>query len=153
MEQSREVRPLTADDVVAWTEMVGNAYPVMDLHTPEAREAQTERTSKRLGAPTTRLYGLFEGDTLLGGMRLHDFQMTCFETPLLVGGVGMVAVDLTRKKEHVARDLISFYLRHYRERGAPLAILYPFRPDFYGAMGFGYGPKMNSYRVAPEALP
>ncbi|MGH2504127.1 MAG: GNAT family N-acetyltransferase, partial [Ktedonobacterales bacterium] len=31
--------------------------------------------------------------------------------------------------------------------------LYPFRPDFYGAMGFGYGPKLNTYRFAPDALP
>ncbi len=153
MEEGREVRPLTADDVDIWVEMLGNAYPVMDLHTREAREAQAARIRERLDAPTVRWYGLFQDDTLLGGMRLHDFQMTCFETPLLVGGVGMVAVDLAHKKEHVARDLISFYLRHYRDRGAPLGILYPFRPDFYHAMGFGYGVKMNSYRVAPAALP
>lgn len=153
MEEGREVRPLTADDADAWTTMMGNAYPVMDLHTREAREAQAERIRQRLDAPTTRWYGLFQDAILLGGMRLHDFQMTCFETPLLVGGVGMVAVDLTHKKAHVARDLISFYLRHYRERGAPLAILYPFRPDFYHAMGFGYGPKMNTYHVTPAALP
>ena len=157
MDEDRQVRPLTADDIAPWIEMIGNAYPVMDLHTPEAREAQAERLHQRLSAPTiaptARLYGLFQDDTLLGGMRLHDFHMTCFETPLPVGGVGMVAVDLTHKKEHVARDLISYFLLHYRERGAPLAILYPFRPDFYGAMGFGYGPKMNTYRVAPDALP
>jgi predicted acetyltransferase len=153
MNEGREVRPLTVDDADAWTAMIGNAYPVMDLHTRETREAQAERIRQRIDAPSVRWYGLFQGGTLLGGMRLHDFQMTCFETPLLVGGVGMVAVDLAHKKEHVARDLIAFYLRHYRERGAPLAILYPFRPDFYHAMGFGYGPKMNSYRIAPEALP
>ncbi len=153
MEKNRIVRPLTADDVAAWTEIIGNAYPVMNLHIRETREAQAERIRQRLDAPTVRWYGLFQDGALLGGMRLHDFQMTCFETPLLVGGVGMVAVDLAHKKEHVARDLIAFYLRHYRDRGAPLAILYPFRPDFYHAMGFGYGVKMNSYRIAPEALP
>lgn len=153
MNEGRDVRPLTADDIAAWTEIIGNAYPAMDLHTREARDAHAERIRQRFDAPTARWYGLFEGDTLLGGMRLHDFQMTCFETPLLVGGVGMVAVDLARKKAHVARDLIAFYLRHYRERGAALAILYPFRPDFYHAMGFGYGTKMNTYRIAPEALP
>ncbi len=163
LDEGREVRPLTAEDAGAWTVMMGNAYPVMDLHVREAREAQVERIrqrldqrlDQRLGAPaaTAQWYGLFQDTTLLGGMRLHDFQMTCFETPVLVGGVGMVAVDLAHKKAHVARDLMSFYLRHYRARGAPLAILYPFRPDFYHAMGFGYGPKMNTYRVTPAALP
>lgn len=159
LDEGREVRPLTADDADAWTVMLGNAYPAMDLHTRAAREAQAERLRQQLDqgldapAATAHWYGLFQDHTLLGGMRLHDFQMTCFETPLLVGGVGMVAVDLAHKKEHVARDLIAFSLRHYRARGAPLAILYPFRPDFYHAMGFGYGPKMNTYRVPPAALP
>ncbi len=46
-----------------------------------------------------------------------------------------------------------FYLRHYRERGTPLTALYPFRPDFYRSMGFGYGTKMSPYRPKPAALP
>lgn len=153
MEMERVVRPLVAEDLDAWLVILANAYPIMELHTAEARAARVESARQRLDTPGLRTYGLFEGETLLGGMRLHDFEMTCFETPLLVGGVGMVAVDLAHKKEHVARDLIGFYLRHYRERGAALAILYPFRPDFYGAMGFGYGSKQNTYRIAPDALP
>jgi predicted acetyltransferase len=31
--------------------------------------------------------------------------------------------------------------------------LYPFRPDFYANMNFGYGPKMSQYRVDPAAFP
>ena len=146
MNEGRDVRPLTADDAAVWTEMIGNAYPVMDLHTREAREAQAERIRQRLdepttNAPTTHWYGVFEDDTLLGGMRLHDFQMTCFETPLLVGGVGMVAVDLAHKKEHVARDLIAFYLRHYRERGAPLGDSLPVSPGFLSRDGIWLWPE------------
>ena len=56
-------------------------------------------------------------------------------------------------KEHVAKEMMTYFLRHYRERGVPIAILYPFRPDFYKKMGFGYGTKMNQYRVKPAALP
>ena len=70
-----------------------------------------------------------------------------------VGGIGMVAVDLLHKKEHVARDLVTFFLDHYRTRGMPLGLLYPFRPDFYKQMGFGYGTKMSEYRVRPSDLP
>lgn len=153
MDTSRVVRPLTADDQDDWLAILANAYPVMDLHTREARAARAQSARERINTPGIRSYGLFEDGALLGGMRLYDFQMTCFETPVLAGGVGMVAVDLIHKKAHVARDLIAFYLRHYRERGAPLGILYPFRPDFYGAMGFGYGPKLNTYRITPTALP
>ena len=49
--------------------------------------------------------------------------------------------------------MMEHFLRHYRERGAPLVLLYPFRPDFYRQMGFGYGTKINRYRVEPAALP
>ena len=65
----------------------------------------------------------------------------------------MVGVDLAHKKAGVARDLIAAYLAHYRERGATMAILHPFRPDFYRRMGFGYGAKMHQYRLAPATLP
>ena len=108
-----------------------------------------------------RLYGAFREGRLLGGMQLHDYTMTFSSSgspvdrtvQVPVGGVGMVAVDLLHKKEHVAHDLITFFLDHYRTRGMPLGLLYPFRPDFYKQMGFGYGTKMSEYRVRPSNLP
>ncbi|HEV8193403.1 MAG TPA: GNAT family N-acetyltransferase, partial [Ktedonobacterales bacterium] len=68
-------------------------------------------------------------------------------------GIGMVAVDLAHKKEHVARDLVRFFVESCRADDAPFALLYPFRPDFYKQMGFGYGTKQNQYHVVPSALP
>ncbi len=67
--------------------------------------------------------------------------------------MGQIAVHLAHKREHVAKEMMGYYLRHYREQRAPLAALYPFRPDFYVKMGFGYGTKMNQYRVRPAAFP
>src|SRR5262249_53168272 len=40
-----------------------------------------------------------------------------------------------------------------RSRGATMAILHPFRLDFYRRMGFGYGTKLNQYRFKPASLP
>jgi predicted acetyltransferase len=62
-------------------------------------------------------------------------------------------VDLAHKKEHVAKEMMIYALRHFRDREVPLVALYPFRPDFYRNMGFGYGTKMNQYRVRPSAFP
>jgi predicted acetyltransferase len=67
--------------------------------------------------------------------------------------VGYVAVHLLHKKEHAAKEMMAYFLRHYRERGAPVVMLFPFRPDFYRKMGFGYGTKINQYRIRPTALP
>jgi predicted acetyltransferase len=34
-----------------------------------------------------------------------------------------------------------------------MAALYPFRPDFYRQMGFGYGARLSHYRVRPSSFP
>lgn len=133
--------------------IMANAYPGMNVNSEADRERFWQRTEQMLADPAVRNWGLFADDDLLGLMRLFDFTMTLHETAVLVGGVGSVAVNLAHKKQKVARDLIQFFLRHYREKGAALTALYPFRPDFYRQMGFGQGTKMNQYRVKPASLP
>lgn len=149
----REIRQLTEADLDRFATIASHAYPAFPLNTDEERQRFVRRLIDQDADPSIDIYGLFQDDILLGGMILYDFAMTLYETQVLAGGVGMVAIDLLHKKEKIARDLIVAYLRHYRERGAPLALLYPFRPDFYKAMGFGFGTKMNGYRVRPAALP
>lgn len=149
-----EIKRLTANQINEYVRIVGDAYPGYKIASEEDRRRTSERLQKRLKEdPTVAFYGLFRGGKLLGGMRLHDFTMTYVSQEVPVGGVGLVAVDLAHKKERVAKDLMTFFLEHYRKRGASLAVLYPFRPDFYKRMGFGYGTKINQYRVKPAHLP
>jgi hypothetical protein len=49
--------------------------------------------------------------------------------------------------------MMQFYLRHYREKGAAIALLYPFRHDFYKLMGFGFGTRKYEYSFKPGSLP
>ncbi len=149
-----EIRLLTVDDFDAFTDIVVNAYPGWKISSKEDWERVQQRllTSHREDR-TVSYYGLFRAGELIGGMRFHDFQMNLLGARVAVGGVGLVAVHLLHKKEHVAKEMIAYFLRHYRGKGAPLTLLYPFRPDFYKSMGFGYGTKMNQYRVPPSALP
>ncbi len=65
----------------------------------------------------------------------------------------MVAVDLLHKKEGVAKSLLEYFHNHYHEQGTYFIALYPFRPDFYKQMGYGYGTKMNRDRVRPAQSP
>ncbi len=85
-------------------------------------------------------------------MHLHDFTMNVHGRDALTGGVGGVAVALPHKRQGIARAMIAWYLREYRRRGAPFAALFPFRLDFYRALGFGYGAPMYRYRFAPATL-
>ncbi|MGD8623698.1 MAG: GNAT family N-acetyltransferase, partial [Anaerolineae bacterium] len=149
-----EIRKLVEDDLDDAVRIVGDAYPGWKIVSAADREKFKEQMSVRLRQdPTAALYGLFRDGTLLGTMALHDFVMNFLGTRLPVGGVGLVAVALDHKKEHVAKEMMAHFLRHCRAQGQPLAALYPFRPDFYRKMGFGYGTKMNEYRVRPDDFP
>ncbi len=129
------------------------AYPGWGLFSNEDRQKEIKRCTEISDDPWRSLVGLYRREQLLGGMIYLDFDMT-FETErLLAAGVGRIAVDLLHKKEKVAHDMIKEFIYHYREKEVPLLLLYPFRPDFYYQMGFGYGSKMSSYRFQPSSLP
>jgi predicted acetyltransferase len=148
-----EIRLLDEADYDTFVTLAANAYPAFKLATPEDHERLRQRFLKRSVEPTNHFYGLFRDAQLIGGMILFDFTMRLLSVKAPVGGVGTIAVDLLRKKEKVAYELVQFFMRHYRARGAPLATLYPFRPDFYRQMGFGAGTQMSQYRVQPADLP
>lgn len=145
----RETRPLTNHELEDYITIQLNAYPGVRM----TREQLRERTARTQADPIIGLVGLFDAGEMLGVMRLFDFTMQLHGAQLLVGGVGGVAVALDHKKEKVAYDMVQFFLRHYREKGACLTALYPFRADFYKQMGFGYGRKLNQYRFHPNQLP
>lgn len=145
-----EIRRLAADELEQFVRIARPAYPGIAV----SPEDLLERLRRTEGGedPTISSWGAFRNGELQGVMRYFDFTMSCHGELLPVGGVGFVAVDLLHKKEHVARDMIAAFLRHYREAGAPLAALYPFRPDFYRQMGFGYGARLNAYNLRTSAF-
>lgn len=149
-----EIRILSAQDFDALSHIATTAYPGFKIVTPEDRERFRDRMLQlHQEDPTANFHGLFRQGRLLGTMCLYDFAMHFLGTSVPTGGVGQIAVDLTHKKEHVAKEMMLFFLREYRRRGAPLVTLYPFRPDFYVKMGVGYGSKISQYRIKPAALP
>lgn len=148
------VRLLPEEDLDTFITIVINAYPGFPASTPEDRERIQGHLLKFISQERPGyLYGLYRKKELIGGMALYDFTMNVFGTPLLAGGVGLVAVDLLHKREKVCKDMISYFLHHYREKGACLTLLHPFRPDFYKQMGFGFGTKMHEYIFTPRQLP
>jgi predicted acetyltransferase len=147
------IKPVPVEQIDRFLEIGANAYPVMKANTEEEKKKFREQFDKRARDPRISQWGAYDGGTMVGGMRFFDFMLNIRGAKVLCGGGGFLAVDLTRKKEHVARDLVRFWLEHYRAKGAPVAILWPFRPDFYKKMGFGYGSKLDQYSVKPEALP
>ncbi|KYK34085.1 MAG: GNAT family N-acetyltransferase [Theionarchaea archaeon] len=139
------------DDFVT---IVANAYPGMDIPSPEDRQKVRQRLIKmQTEDKIAHIYGLYREKKLLGGMILYDFIMNVYNVKTLAGGVGLVAVDLLHKREKVCKDMITYFLDYYKEKGSFITCLYPFRPDFYREMGFGLGTKIYQYTVKPVQLP
>jgi len=147
-----EIKPLPESDFAAYAAIVANAYPGFPLESPEDLDRLHDTLLKRHAHPAVTVYGAYRDGDLLGGMVYYDFRLQLHNTRVLSGGVGMIAVDLLHKKEKVARDIMAHFVDHYAGRGSPLLMLYPFRPDFYKQMGFGYGAPKHEYRFKPGAL-
>ncbi|WP_043933561.1 GNAT family N-acetyltransferase [Bacillus sp. EB01] len=149
-----EIKKLNREELLEFADITVQAYPANRENTDEYKQKLADTYFKNQEeSGNTEYYGLFRDSKLLGGMRLNTFEMNFFGIIVRTGGIGSVAVDLLHKKEKVAKALVEFYLRHFREQGVSYAMLYPFRPDFYKKMGFGYGPKMNQYRITPNSFP
>jgi len=149
-----EFKILDEEGIKEFIKIGGLAYPFMNIHTQEDLQNQGQRLIKLQNEDSTvNIYGAYRDDELVGGMQLQDLVMNFNGVEMKTGGVGFVAVDLLHKKERVAKDIISYFIDYYRQKKLSMAMLYPFRPDFYKQMGFGFGTKMNHYRIKPASLP
>ena len=149
-----EIRKLGLEELDPFVLLMANAYPGIGLSTQEAQNRLRERWMQavRDDAPTA-FYGYFRDGRMIGGMRWYKYMINVHGVRLQAAGIGSVAVDLLHKKEKVAKEMLAFFLQTSREQGTALALLYPFRVDFYKQMGFGEGTKMNQYQVSPGSLP
>ena len=149
-----QIKKLPLKDFRDFVEIVVNAYPGMGIKTKKDKENYLKRTIN-IGKDDSIVsyYGYYRDRKILGGIRFFDFTMTLFSTKVMCGGGGMLAVDLMYKKEKIAKEIMEFFLDFYHKKDAPIIALYPFRPDFYRKMGFGYDTKNNLYSIKPGDLP
>ncbi|MBI5836173.1 MAG: GNAT family N-acetyltransferase [Candidatus Eisenbacteria bacterium] len=70
-----------------------------------------------------------------------------------VGGIAAVAVSPDARREGVAAALLNESLRQMRARGDSIAMLYPFRHDFYRGHGYGLVGERHIFEVPPASLP
>lgn len=149
------VRLLDGSEFEEYIRQSLDAYPVMmENITPEIQKTWIENMKKTQAEPNPiHYYGVFRDGKMVGGARYHDFEMNIHGVIVKAGGIANVFVDLLHKKEHISKELMEHFHSHYRAQGAPITSLYPFRPDFYRQMGYGYGRKLNQYKIKPGDLP
>lgn len=148
-----KIKEIPMKEIDAFIDVFADAYPAFPLNTPEDKKRVKERFRKRSKDKRMSWWGMYDAGKFLGGFILYDYTMNLFGHKVLAGGAGALCVDLAHKKEHVARDLMKFYFRHYRKQQSPIAVLWPFRPDFYKQMGAGLGATNHVYKVRAIDLP
>lgn len=143
------VRLLSESDLPLYARIGAEAYPGVQM-TPDQ---WLEGYQRNFAQEHVHFWGVFEDDVLLGAYQHYDFLMTVRDRPVTVSGIGGVAVGLLHRKRRAAYHLLLNYVRDSRQNAQPLTWLYPFRPDFYRKMGYGYGTIQNQFRIAPAGLP
>ena len=155
MEQPNLALRVVAHDDPAFPAMMrlwAAAYPVMEANDAETLAREERRYRARAQDPDTRVVIAERDGDLAGVMAIYDYTMNLRGRDASVSGLGAVAVSLAHKRRGVANALVRWYLHDARERGVALGALYPFRPEFYRKMGFGYGTPSHRFRFDPATL-
>jgi predicted acetyltransferase len=135
-------------------EIASLAFPEINLVTDEDKENLIKDMIKEdAKGKMSWLMGVYEGETLVAGMRYDELHMKLLSQEVELGGIGFLVVDFLNKKRGIAKEIIIDFINTFDQKGYPLVALYPFRPDFYKKMGFGYGTSMDQYRIRPETFP
>ncbi|KAJ3026409.1 UNVERIFIED_CONTAM: hypothetical protein HDU68_005707 [Siphonaria sp. JEL0065] len=83
----------------------------------------------------------------------REFHVNLFGKTRDLGGLGFVAVDQKHKKRGYAKTVVTQHLKDCFAKKQYLAALHPFRPDFYGNMGYGLSSPYYDYTIAPSSIP
>ncbi|MBV9647236.1 MAG: GNAT family N-acetyltransferase [Candidatus Eremiobacteraeota bacterium] len=149
------LRRVERDDPVnaQFVGLYADAYTALDLGDQEKRERFERRLRETAEEQNTVRIAAYRNGTLVGAMKWFDFTMRLRDRDVLAGGLGSVAVALDARRRGIGHDLVRAFIETYHGRGATIALLHPFRHDFYYAFGFGHGTKMNEFRLSPQTLP
>lgn len=131
-----------------------NAYPAFKDIGDEGREEKRQIVLTSMKEDQhIHFYGLFEENTLIAVMKLIDFSMNLFGEMKSATGLMSLAVHPLHKKKGAALDMVRFFENYTKDSGGLVSLLLPFRMEFYRKMGYGYGSKLEEYRIPTLHLP
>ncbi|HEY8468793.1 MAG TPA: GNAT family N-acetyltransferase [Longimicrobiales bacterium] len=94
-----------------------------------------------------------EGGRIAGAFKAYRFTEYIAGASLPMLGLAAVAVSGAARRRGLGRRMVTDAMRIGRERGDIVSVLYPFRPDFYQALGWGLAGELLACRFRPESLP
>ena len=154
MAENREVKMIPPELIEDYLTIYLNAYPAFKNIGDEGREKYRNRLlGSMANDKNINFYGLYEEGKLIALMKLIDFNMNAFGQMKPAVGLMSLAVHPMHKKKGAGRDMVRFFEKYTKETGSLVAMLLPFRMDFYRNMGYGYGTKLEEYHIPTTSLP
>ena len=126
---SLEIRPLPADQLRSYVDLVENAG---GGSVDEEAWPYIERTFE-----PDRALGAFDGTQLVGGGAAYSFDFTVPGGHAPTAGVTWVGVLPTHRRRGLLRQMMATQLADVRRRGEPLAALWASEGSIYGRFGYG----------------
>lgn len=144
-----EFRKAEPADVIPLAELWNQAFPGTRTVADRIRQLET-------GIPYGGLESAWlveERGRLAGAFRAYRMIEHLGGAALPMLGIAGVATAPTARRRGVGKALCRHALRVGRDRGDVISVLYPFRPSFYRALGWGLAGELEAYRFSPGALP
>ena len=150
----REIKKIGPEIMDEYMYIYLNAYPAFkDLDEDCYKKYEAKNIRDMELDDDVDFYGCFEDGKLVATMKLVSFQMNLFGRMHKAVGLMALGVHPLHKKQGIALEMVRFYEKYAVEHGALVCPLLPFRMDFYRAMGYGLGSRMDEYHLPTVNLP
>ncbi|MEI6285705.1 MAG: GNAT family N-acetyltransferase [Bacillota bacterium] len=147
-----EIRELQANEFYAAQLVFSQAYPWLKNQNVGQIVERISANKELHKNDWMKFYGVWLDDALAGVFIQYQFLQNFRGKIFPIAGIGAVGVDWLKKKRHVAKSLIEYFITTNAAKGNLFTALYPFRPDFYKQMGYALGHNLFEYRFQPGRL-
>ncbi len=135
------------DDVVRMATISSRSFPG-----PPGIEARAERYRSGTPFPLETMTLAERAGEIVGQARTLPFRGWLGGVETRVGGLAGVAIAPEARRTGVAKALVRQHVAQLRASGTPWAMLYPFAPSFYSALGWFPASRRLRWRVRPGAF-
>ena len=150
----REIKKIGPEIMDEYMYIYLNAYPAFkDLDEDCYKKYEAKNIRDMELDDDVDFYGCFEDGKLVATMKLVSFSMNIYGEMKKAVGLMALGVHPLHKKQGIALEMVRFYEKYAVEHGALVCPLLPFGMDFYRAMVYGLGSRMDEYHLPTVNLP
>ena len=150
----RTIRNVGPESIDQYMEVYLNSYPAFKSLDDDCYAHYEEKTLLDMTTdPDVDFVGMFEDEKMIAIMKVVHFRINLFGRMQSAYGLMSLGVHPLYKKQHAALEMVREFERRAAAEGTLLTLLLPFRMDFYRGMGYGYGTRMDEYRIPVASLP